>query len=665
MSQGIVNSSPQVSVCKVLCLVVVLTLCVWASGEAQPASSPWPMARQNVARTGLTTVTGPAVGQLSWTLSELQIGPISRSPVIGPDGTIYIGSDNGLLYAVSPQGLILWSFDPQPCITPFCEPTGLSAPAVAADGTIYVAFGVYVREGGEGQVGLVAVSPSGTELWRVAYSVGTGIYLLFLSHTARDPLIGPDGTIYFSLAVNGCTRSFLPPPLPPACRFEDTFYRGIVSAVSPTGVELWHTELEAPTAPALVGDTIYIGYTIHRWHYRPSPPLPPPIPWLETYAHLAALNASTGETLWNYRFGPGTAFSDSPAVGSDGTVYIGDIRTGVLYALNPDGTGKWSLDLSLGDGFTSSPAIGPEGTLYVTHWDSNVSSYSLVAIQDNGTSGSILWTLTLAGPNFDRSPVTPVVDASGVIYVSTTIVNEISETNKLIAVNPDGTVRWEVELLGPANSPPALQRDFVYVGGSLYAIGPMPPAVTLQKTAVDLNGLPLKHSDVIEYTIVITNTGGPHGDNPGHEFEDRIPINTFYVEGSASASSGTISFESSTGRIVWDGSLGPGASVTLKFQVRAMRHSGPGPLSQVPFFWGGVAALGLAVGLLGVRNRRALLLGLLLVASLFAFNACTTIPLHVCNQGTFHADTDWDGISDTSIFTDNPATSASPDPTCL
>lgn len=611
------------------------------------------MAQQNATRTSSATVTGPAVGKLSWTLSELQIGPISRSPVIGPDGTIYVGSDNGLLYAVSPQGLILWSFDPQPCVTPPCEPTGLSAPAVAADGTIYVAFGVFVSGIGEGQGGLVAVSPSGTELWRVAYSASAGGSLVFFSYASRDPLIGPDGIIYFSLSSRGCESD---PSFPGFCAVQNQFYSGFVAAVSPSGVELWNTLLgrAAPTAPALDGNTLYVGYTVHRWIIRP-----PGLPRHQTNAHLTALDVSTGETLWDNDLGAGTIFYDSPAVGPDGTIYIGDTRAGVLYAFNPDGTEKWSLDL---EGDFAAPAIGADGTLYVTLYDGSLTSYSLVAIQDSGTSGVPLWTLTLA--NFGGPPLVPAVDASGVIYVSTSSVVDENEVYKLLAVNPDGTVKWEVELGGYAGSPPALQQDFVYVGGSLYAIGLAPPAITLQKTAVDLNGLPLKQGNVIEYTIVITNNGGPHGNNPGHEFEDRIPTNTLYVEGSASASSGTIGFESGTSRIVWDGSLAPGASVTLKFQVRVMRRSGLGPLSQAPF-WGSFVIVGLMIGALGLRNRRALLIGLLLIASLFAFNACTTTPIHVCNQGTFHMDTDGDGVSDTNVFTDDPATSASPDPTCL
>ncbi|WP_035076515.1 PQQ-binding-like beta-propeller repeat protein, partial [Maridesulfovibrio zosterae] len=52
-----------------------------------------------------------------------------------------------------------------------------------------------------------------------------------------------------------------------------------------------------------------------------------------------------------------------PAIGSDGTIYIGASYTKSLHAINPDGSTKWSF---LTGGFVqSSPAIGSDGTIYV------------------------------------------------------------------------------------------------------------------------------------------------------------------------------------------------------------------------------------------------------------------------------------------------------------
>lgn len=621
-----------------LCLVVALVLLFWTSSAAQPAGSPWPMAHGNAARNGRASVNGPAVGQLFWSLPE--VGEVFSSPVIGPDGTIYVISD--LLYAVSPEGTILWSFNPGgPCGTN-CQWQLGGAPAVGSDGTVYLPLGVRIGQGGNGPPhGVVALSPSGIEQWRW---VSEGLVMVpdlrgaYYNSYPRDLLIGPDGTIYGLFSSERC---FEPDPRFGLCPIQNIEWSGSVAAVSEDGNGVWVRGLKrgTPTQMALGSSSLYFGRNYGGGLF----PMPPP----EHF--LIAVDPSTGDTVWELDLSS-VGWIWDPAVGDDGTIYVslrGPLRD-TLYAFNPDGTEKWSLDL---EGPGQKPAIGPDGTLYVAYWTSEGENF-LSAVEDAGSAASILWTIPLAWISSF-----PVVDAAGVIYLG--LATE-DERGKVVAFSPDGTVKWEVDLEGPPYSPPALQEGFLYVGGSLYAIKSLPPAITLQKTAVDLNGLPLKQGHVIEYTIVVTNNGGPHQDNLGHEFEDPIPANTLYIEGSASASSGVISFEPSTRQIVWNGSMASGESVTLKFQVRVMRHNGVGLLSQA-LFW----VMTAAIGLVGLRNRRAFLIGILLMVSLFAFNACTIAPLHVCNQGTFHMDTDDDGIPDTNILTDDPSTPTAGDSTCL
>jgi outer membrane protein assembly factor BamB len=62
----------------------------------------------------------------------------------------------------------------------------------------------------------------------------------------------------------------------------------------------------------------------------------------------------------------------SPAVGGDGTIYVGS-ADGQLYAINPDGSLKWSFPTV--SSVISSPAIGGDGTIYVGSYD-----YKLYAI---------------------------------------------------------------------------------------------------------------------------------------------------------------------------------------------------------------------------------------------------------------------------------------------
>ena len=92
--------------------------------------------------------------------------------------------------------------------------------------------------------------------------------------------------------------------------------------------------------------------------------------------------------------------------------------------------------------------------------------------------------------------------------------------------------------------------------------------IMARKTAVDLNGGLVQCGDVIEYDITLSNIGTANqNNNPGHEFEDFIPAHVQYVAGSATAGSGTITYDSGTNKVCWDGSIPAQSSVALKFRI--------------------------------------------------------------------------------------------------
>src|SRR6185295_11253224 len=80
-----------------------------------------------LAATGLSRAedTGPML----WSFDTGQI--VQSSPVVGADGTIYVGSDSGRLYAITPSGGPKWTFEAGANI--------IAAPAIAPDGTICAA----------------------------------------------------------------------------------------------------------------------------------------------------------------------------------------------------------------------------------------------------------------------------------------------------------------------------------------------------------------------------------------------------------------------------------------------------------------------------------------------------------------------------------------------
>jgi outer membrane protein assembly factor BamB len=83
---------------------------------------------------------------------------------------------------------------------------------------------------------------------------------------------------------------------------------------------------------------------------------------------LYAINGKSGDKLWEFKTG-GAVFS-SPTIGSDGTVYVGSVDK-KLYAINGrSGVKLWEFET--GGVVGSSLAIGFDGTLYVGSLDNNL-----------------------------------------------------------------------------------------------------------------------------------------------------------------------------------------------------------------------------------------------------------------------------------------------------
>ncbi len=182
------------------------------------------------------------------------------------------------------------------------------------------------------------------------------------------------------------------------------------------------TEGKIQSSPAIGPDgTVYVGSLDHK---------------------LYALNPD-GSLKWS--FTTGHWVRSSAVVGADATLYVGSYD-GNLYAINPDGTLKWSFNTPPFIIF-SSPAIGADGTLYVGSSGANVS-----AINPDGT-------LKWSSPIGDEASSLAVA-ADGTLYVG-------SLDNKLYAINHDGTLKWSFLTGGWVLSAPAIGADGTLYVGSL------------------------------------------------------------------------------------------------------------------------------------------------------------------------------------------------------
>jgi len=382
--------------------------------------SPWPKFRHDLKNTGRTDFTGPPTPVLAWKY-KTNDGIVS-SPSIGRDGTIYFGAgwnfEGGLdhnLYALNPDGTLKWSFEG--------EDGFFSSPAVDEDDTLYISC----LDGY-----LYAVEDWITE--------GHLKWKLSLNHhfSLSSPAIGRDGMIYVGS---------------PGFEF---------FSVYPDGEVNWSYSSRwcIISSPAIDDNNLlYIGSKDHYLYiFEPDSPNP--------------VNFFSSGSFYDGHF-----LDSSPAIGADGTIYIGSDPyggTGIdpvvtptnFWAINPDGSLKWSFDTE--DGVESSPAIGPDGTIYFGSYDSY-----LYAITDEGTEGKLKWKFK-TGDQIDGSPT---VDGDGIIYFG-------SRDSTLYALYPDGTVKWTFQAEGGFESSPAIDDSgYLYIGsfdGYLYAVGTGGPDVGIQ-----------------------------------------------------------------------------------------------------------------------------------------------------------------------------------------
>jgi outer membrane protein assembly factor BamB len=345
------------------------------------AKTAWPMFRQNIYHTAVSTIPASgSVGVLKWKYQTL--GNVNSSPSIGSDGTIYVGSDDQYLHALNPNGSLKWEFD--------CGGFVYSSPAIGDDGTIYVGSN-------NSDYNLFAINPNGSEKWH--YATGNFVY--------SSPVISTNGIVYagsldnnlYALNPNGSLKWVCVTTgtvvSSPAIAKDGTVYFGsfdqFVYAVNPsTGGIKWKFETDATiqSSPAVDPDdgTIYIGtdfssiYALNpngtqKWvtsaggDVISSPAIGPDgtVYIGSDDGNLYALDPDDGDIIWQYATG-GPIGQISPAVAADGTIYIA-CEDNNLYGIKPDGSLKWKYQMGGTGNRDSSPSIGPDGTVYLGSLD--------------------------------------------------------------------------------------------------------------------------------------------------------------------------------------------------------------------------------------------------------------------------------------------------------
>ena len=389
------------------------TVKVLGNGIALRAHGKFRSDLQNTGRSIFGSNVSIVNGTLSLSWCSTTSGQIDASPVVAPDGTVYIGSSNGTLYAFPGRGVDpIWQANVGGRIK--------STAAIGADGTVYIASV-------NGNV--AAVYPKdGKFKWQVGYGGAS-----FTS----SPTIGSDGTLYlgsqdgFVYAIDGSNGSF---------RWSSFTGGGIDSS----------------PALSLDGKTLFIGSGDKRMH---------------------ALNITDGSEKWSFGTGgsiqSSPAVANVPAGrGSTTTmevVFFGS-NDSKMYALKAlDGSPFWQTPFSTQGAITSSPAVSVVNLIGVqTQVVLFGSTDTFVYTLDASTGRSAVETSVQLQGGINSSPT---FDSKGSVYIG----SDDLMVYRLDIVQGNFQITASYRTGGSVSSSPAIgPNGDVYIGSSdakIYAFG--------------------------------------------------------------------------------------------------------------------------------------------------------------------------------------------------
>lgn len=402
--------------------------------------------------TGVDVENGGALGSVTWYAGTTMLGN-GDTVRIAPGG-LSIGTHQVRAILRDPQGLadsldvtVTIVAAPNRLRWVHTVPTGSASRSLLAlrpDGVILAALGTAQSDC---RYCLVAVSPTGNELWRASITTGWGPP----TNHSGALTIAP-GNTSFVMDMDGTGWRF--------SADGDTLWHTPVSAFDPHGRFALSPSGALFVAGNMVGSRTTGAFTrlspvdgSVMWQMTAPTPNRWGGPFIAADGRVAT--ALGGYVRWASQ--DGDSLLQGPdalpptysrgAMGADGTIYA---AAWDLAAFAPDGTERWRTDLGLSccTSSASEPVVGADGTIYVATVQG-----SLVAV--NPADGSTRWTQTVG--SVGGQPWLALT-ADGAV-----LMNAATELHALDAAS--GAIRWSVTLADRIESSIAVGPD-----GTIYAI---------------------------------------------------------------------------------------------------------------------------------------------------------------------------------------------------
>src|SRR2546425_1250019 len=384
-----------------------------SAGFSAPAM--WPVYGHDSQRTSRTDHAGPAAPLRRWSVTAAPRAQNGAPIVIDSKGTVYVGSDAGLISVDAETGVL----------RSFGQGGSVYAVAILSDRTIIAGANYGVGTSQE-HGSIFALSSEGIQKWsltlsgniynQMAISKDDTIYVL----THHGPLyaISSTGSLKWMKQASGSYGGV-------AIARDDTVYASTetnLTAYHPDGQPIWSIPVwvDAQLVVQDDGTILAVGYQCGSGIGFCNP---------VSVRTLFALNPNR-TTRWSLE-----SPSSPPSLGWDGTIYASynhDIR-----ALNSDGTKRWNMTLNTA-GYYTSGIVDANNVLYAYSDDGITAITSLASSSVPGGSGNVAMTIDVGGALPIGTYVVNVTGSSGYLAHSSLV--------NVIVTHPQATL--DSSLLG-------------------------------------------------------------------------------------------------------------------------------------------------------------------------------------------------------------------------